>query len=333
MILADKIIMLRKKNGWSQEELAEKVNVSRQSISKWESAQSVPDLSKILLLGDIFGVSTDYLLKDDMEEEEFVANADTTGYDENVKVRKVSMEEAVEFLSIKKKTTPYIVLATALCILSPIALLLLGVAGELGYIPMTENAACGIGLLILFIFIGIAVALFISSGMKTAPYEYLEKERFETEYGVTGMAKERKKEFQDAYTRGNILGTLFCIFAVLPITVGPCFIDQDMISSVFVSCTLIFVAIGVSFFISVGIPWTNLQKLLQEGDYAVEKKKTDGVWGAITTAYWLVATAIYLGYSFITMNWGMSWIVWPVAGVIYGAVAAIRGAVESAKKA
>ena len=50
MILADKIIYLRKKCGWSQEELAEKMNVSRQSISKWEGAQSVPDLDKILKL-------------------------------------------------------------------------------------------------------------------------------------------------------------------------------------------------------------------------------------------------------------------------------------------
>ena len=48
MILADKIINLRKKNGWSQEELANKMDVSRQAVSKWESAQTVPDLQKIL---------------------------------------------------------------------------------------------------------------------------------------------------------------------------------------------------------------------------------------------------------------------------------------------
>lgn len=69
MDLADKIIALRKKKGWSQEELAEKTGVSRQAVSKWEGAQSVPDLSKILLLSEIFEVSTDYLLKDDMTEE------------------------------------------------------------------------------------------------------------------------------------------------------------------------------------------------------------------------------------------------------------------------
>ena len=59
MILADKIMDLRKRNGWSQEELAEKLGVSRQSISKYEGAQSVPDLDKLLKLSEIFGVSTD----------------------------------------------------------------------------------------------------------------------------------------------------------------------------------------------------------------------------------------------------------------------------------
>ena len=70
MILADKIIELRKQNGWSQEDLAEKMDVSRQAISKWEGAQSVPDMGRIVRLSELFGVSTDYLLKDDMEREE-----------------------------------------------------------------------------------------------------------------------------------------------------------------------------------------------------------------------------------------------------------------------
>lgn len=64
-----KIAQLRNDNNWLQEELAEKLNVSRQSISKWESRQTKPDLDKIVALSDIFDVSTDYLLKDDAEEE------------------------------------------------------------------------------------------------------------------------------------------------------------------------------------------------------------------------------------------------------------------------
>ena len=68
MILADKIMELRKKAGWSQEELAAQLGVSRQSVSKWEGAQSVPDMEKIVQLSRLFDVTTDYLLKDEIEE-------------------------------------------------------------------------------------------------------------------------------------------------------------------------------------------------------------------------------------------------------------------------
>ena len=70
MIFANKLIQLRKKNGWSQEELAEQMDVTRQSVSKWESAQSIPDYEKMIRLSHLLGVSIDYLLKDEMEEED-----------------------------------------------------------------------------------------------------------------------------------------------------------------------------------------------------------------------------------------------------------------------
>ena len=68
MNLNQKISQLRNDNNWSQEELAEKLNVSRQSVSKWESGQAKPDLDKIIALSNIFDVSTDYLLKDIMKK-------------------------------------------------------------------------------------------------------------------------------------------------------------------------------------------------------------------------------------------------------------------------
>ena len=59
MIFADKLISLRKRAGWSQEELANQLDVTRQSVSKWEGAQSIPDLDKIVQLSRLFGVTTD----------------------------------------------------------------------------------------------------------------------------------------------------------------------------------------------------------------------------------------------------------------------------------
>ena len=63
MNIADRIQQLRKSKGLSQEELADKIGVSRQAVSKWESEQSTPDIEKIILLSDYFETTTDYLLK------------------------------------------------------------------------------------------------------------------------------------------------------------------------------------------------------------------------------------------------------------------------------
>ena len=70
MKLADKLFELRKEKGWSQEKLAEQINVSRQSISKWESGQALPELEKIVELSKIFQVTTDYLLLEESDRPE-----------------------------------------------------------------------------------------------------------------------------------------------------------------------------------------------------------------------------------------------------------------------
>lgn len=160
MIFADKLIQLRKKAGWSQEDLAEQMNVTRQSVSKWEGAQSVPDLEKMVRLSELFGVSTDYLLKDEIEDA-----GGSIPADEVSALRRVSMEEANAFLSVKAITSKSIALAVFLCILSPICLLVLGAAGEMSEYGLKDHATGGIGIIILLVFVTIAVAIFISSGI------------------------------------------------------------------------------------------------------------------------------------------------------------------------
>lgn len=96
MILADKITALRKKAGWSQEELAEQLGVTRQSVSKWEGAQSVPDMDKVVQMSRLFGVTTDFLLKDELSEEEPAPE----GCDSPL--RRVTMAEASEYLALRR---------------------------------------------------------------------------------------------------------------------------------------------------------------------------------------------------------------------------------------
>lgn len=323
MILADKIIALRKKNGWSQEELAEKLNVTRQSVSKWEGAQSVPDLNKILLLSRIFDVSTDFLLKDEMEEaDENPCAEELLGRDteEEYPLRRVSMGEAREFLDIQEKMAEKIASAVSLCIVSPVCLIFLNAALEAGKIRATEGMVSGISLIILLVLVALAVAVFIRCDMKTKKYEYLDKYRIETEYGVTGMVKERKSEFQETYTRYYIIGTCCCILAAIPLFATMIFTEEDFAMAAAVCVLLLIVSIGVHFIVAAEVRRESMQKLLQEGDYTVSNKKSRRAFEPVSNAYWLIATAVYVGYSLYTYSWQTSWIIWPVAGILYAAV-------------
>lgn len=316
MIFADKLIQLRKKNGWSQEELAEQMNVTRQSVSKWEGAQSIPDYEKMIRLSDLFGVSVDYLLRDEMEEAEFSAVIH-----EEYPLRRVSMEEAHAFLSIKTVTSKSIAYATFLCILSPICLFIGEAMSEIPEYNLPEHIAAGIGMIVLLIFVATAVAVFISSGHKSAPFEFLENEIFETEYGVSGMVRERKEQYKSTCVKNNIIGSCMCILSLIPLFVGAIINDDDtLFLTIMLSITLIIAGIGVVFFVRTGIIWASFEKLLQEGDYSKAKKEKQPVMTAIASTYWLIATAIYLAYSFATNDWKHSWIVWPVAGVLYPAM-------------
>lgn len=174
MTLAEKIMSLRKKNGWSQEELAEKLNVSRQSVSKWESGVSIPDISKILLMGEIFSVTTDYLLKDSEQDENYrpqlpAGTEDSEQFDTfETEGVPVSLQMAGEYLERVRGASSYIAFGATLCVFSPIALLLAVAAQEEGFWHVSENLAVVAGLSVLFLKIATATFIFIIKGFSCA---------------------------------------------------------------------------------------------------------------------------------------------------------------------
>lgn len=324
MILADKIINLRKKNGWSQEELAEKLGVTRQSISKYEGAQSIPDLDKILKLSEIFGVTTDYLIKDELEEEEYAPSQMQENESESDRsVHKVTMEMANEYLQIIDWTAGKTAFATMLCILSPIVLLMLGAMSEMPDYHISENAAAGIGICVLIVLIAIAVTIFILCGMKTKKYEFMEKEDIETAYGVSGMVKEKRDAYHSPYVTQLVIGITCCICSVIPLfgTLAVSESDFYMVSAVCMLLTL--VAIGTYFIVRSAAKMNAMNQLLEEEDYTRQKKHENKKMSGPVTVYWLIATAIYLVWSFTTNDWDRTWIIWPVVGVLFPAFYAI----------
>lgn len=329
MILADKIIRERKKLGLSQEELAEKMNVSRQAVSKWESAQSIPEIEKLLQLSRLFGVTTDYLLKDEMENEEYSAVSEENS------IRRVTLEQANAYLEQRKSASWKIAAATFLCIIAIIPLLLLGGASEGGVLNgMNEDMAGIVGLSLLLVIVAPAVGMFVYTGHKNAPYEFLEKEPFETEYGVKGMVEERQKSFQPTYTKLNITGTVLCVLSPVSLFLGA-ICENDFIMTVCLSLTLLIAAIGAFAFIWGGVRHESMQRLLKQGEYSETGKKEKKLKGIVSTVYWLVIVAVYLMLLFlsgnVSGNWrnGYSWVIWPIAGVLFPAVMLVCSSIES----
>lgn len=212
MILSEKITMLRKQKGWSQEELAEKLGISRQSVSKWESTASLPDLDKIIKMSDIFGVSTDYLLKDELEEitapgsAEYGASVEGTAFSgsgneaEKAAVRNVSLGEANTYLDLVQKHSIRIAPAVFLLICSPICLIIMSGLAEFTDIGLTENMAGGFGVVILLFLVALGVIILILSGMALSGYDYLEKENIALEYGVSGIVEMKKQRYICAHS-------------------------------------------------------------------------------------------------------------------------------------
>lgn len=321
MILADKIIELRKKAGMSQDELAEQMDVSRQSVSKWEGAQSVPDLNKILKLSEIFGVSTDYLLKDDFEK---TAQEFSETVTEDKPLHRVSMEEANKFLEVNERSAFKTALGVALCILSPVPVTILD-----GFIY--SNIVDSVGTTLMFLMIATAVGLFISAGAGKKPFSYLTKEGVDTAYGVDGMLREKQSVFSATHTRDLIIGVVLCILSFIPMTILDSISNYSELSDILGTCILFFmVAGGVFLIVKTNSTKNGFSKLLEEDGFTREKKsKEHHTGGAIVGSFWLIITAIFLAYSFVTFDWGRSWIVFPVASVLTPVVCMIEKHIKS----
>ena len=317
MILADKIIDERKKNGWSQEDLADKLGVSRQSVSKWESAQSIPDLQRILEMSKLFGVSTDYLLKDE-EGDRGSFEAEDPG---EIR-RRVSMEEANDFLAANEGFAKKVSLGVAM-IISGVVLLLVAVALQSGnVIPVSENAAAGIGVVLLLLSVAAALAIIIPAGLAYSKWGWLGETPFETEYGVDGAVRARDERYQSTFVKNITIGVIIIMLGVMGIVGASLLSRNEGVQIGAVAVFMALVTIAVYLFVQAGVIKSGYARVLREGDYAPKGPK-DRVVDTVTTVYWLLVTAGFFAWSFIWNAWDKSWLVWPIAGIGYAIIAAI----------
>jgi len=314
MILAEKIVKLRKQVNWSQEELAEKVGVSRQSVSKWESTNSIPDLNKIIMLSDIFGVSTDYLLKDDIE------TSDPSNPKDETTVSQISQEQALKYVESKINTAQLISKGVFLCICSVIPLFILLAMAESDKFNVARDVASAIGVVSILILVAVAVSFFVRANQYRHDIALIEEDVFDLAYGVHGIFEEKELQYRKTYNLQLTLGIALLIFSSVPTILVNILLDNGTLTLFVLALMMLTIAIGVFVLIRVSAKHDAYHNILKEFDEDTEKGRRNTYEKKLAAFYWPLLTAFYLGWSFLTMDWAITWIVWPVGAILFEAL-------------
>ncbi|MBL4909690.1 MAG: helix-turn-helix transcriptional regulator [Alteromonadaceae bacterium] len=314
MILAEKIVQLRKKVGWSQEELAEKMNISRQSVSKWESANSIPDLNKIIMLAEIFSVSTDFLLKDDIE------TIDVLNEDTEAGVNQINLEQALNYINNKAKVANLTTKGVIFCLCSVMPLFLFLAMAKANQLNITSSIATALGVVAILIMISIGVSFFIRTNHYESDLSAIENENFELAYGVHSIIKEQLQKFRRTYNLRLSISIFLFIISFAPMMFTSIFIDGSDMHLLMLIVMFIIIAIGIYILTPVSSKYDAYNRILKEGDLNTTKSKRTKRAEKLAAFYWPLLTAIYLGWSLWTMSWGVTWIMWPVGAVFFAAL-------------
>ncbi len=331
MKLEEKIAMHRKRNGWSQEELGFRLDVSRQAVSKWEMGDSVPDLDKIIKMSEVFGCTTDYLLKEDVKSQKLIETEAVASLQIEKSPRQVCDEEGNGYLTLVKKQSVKIALGVALCVLSPTVLFVLLAFSFAGV--LAEGVAIGVGVTALLVVCAIGVVWIILGGVPLGQYEYLEKEEICISEAFKKGVKERKQSESGRFTLAMAIGVALCILSVVPLLIFVFFFpEKEGLTMGAIAFILTMVATAVFLFVKFGVVEGGYQKLLQEGEYTVNRKLGEDAAEVFSGIYWCLIVAIYLAVSFATMRWGITWIIWPLSGVVFALIEYIFKAVKGRAK-
>lgn len=198
MNLSEKIIFLRKQQSWSQEDLAERIGVSRQSVSKWESGTSAPELDRIVQLCRLFDVTADALIRDDLD----LDGSETPPAD---RTARLSLQEAYAYLADHQTAARKIALGRMLCVASPSVLIALS-----GFSGILVTA---VGLPALFLLIAWGVWLFVNAGTITHRYHHIQKKKFTPDPAVTDWAKSALEQLHPTLTRSRAFGISLCVLS------------------------------------------------------------------------------------------------------------------------
>ena len=274
-MLSDKIATLRKDAGWSQEELAERLGVSRQAVSKWESGASQPDLERVLALSELFEVSTDYLLKDEADTIDATVEAAVQDYGmalegevypaESHGLRVLQTHEVHRYLGARRSSGPQIARGVALCVACPAPMMaLMGLSQAHSTLVADENLAVALGVGMLLLMIALGVQMFVQAGDSMSKYRFIEKKPFYLPGDMRATVADEQAKYRREQSRDIAEGVFLCVLSPVPVVVGGILDEGGLLTMCGVALLLVMVAMGVYLFTRDGVIMGGFSKLLKD---------------------------------------------------------------------
>lgn len=268
-MISEKISGLRRQAGWSQEELAERLDVSRQAVSKWESGASQPDIGRVVALSRLFGVSTDYLLTEDGDDTALVPTK--ISGDGRLEVDEddppPGAAEVYRYLGNRRRWAPSVGFGAALCVASPAPLLaLLGISKTIRFIGEGLFTALGVGALLAMV--AAAVAMFVTSGSQLSKFSAAVRRVLPVGEDMRRSLDLQRQEYRRQQAMSNAEGVFLCALSPAPAAVGGILDEGGLLTMLGTSMLLVMIAAGVFLFVRGGIIMGSYSHLLKGGKRA-----------------------------------------------------------------
>jgi transcriptional regulator with XRE-family HTH domain len=294
----------RRARAMSQEELADRLNVSRQTIYKWETGFTYPDVDKLCDIARILDVSTAYLLGEAELREDREPPVQTTFEEQTACVK--DKAQVVRHYRCFART---VAACTMLILISVAALILFNAfaAAWAEIVSVVQLLCC----------IAVAVAGYVMAGLR--------HEAFEKEEGVLPtFEKEERRKAQHTFAFGIVSGLLLIFVGVIFVVIAG-FLNVEWLVYVAVASMLALIGMAIYLFITAGIIYDLYAGKEGPRKYH-EKEKTPA--DVVSSIIMLLATAVFLLLGFVWHLWHPAWIAFPLGGLLCGVVSAMFGVSE-----
>lgn len=293
MAFSENLQFIRAQAGLTQEQLAEQLDVSRQSVSKWEGGGSFPEMETLLQICDLFGVNLDTLLRGSVAH---ARQEDTAGY--NAFMDRFSRQIAGGSAGI-----------------------VAGLAGMLALMAAFPSDRGNVLSVTVFLMIlTVCVVVLVASGIQNSNFR---KNHPSIPDFYTQAQKEAFRQRFVWYVSGGVGAILFGVTALIG---AFAFLPQEELYELGVTAGFLAVVAGAVYvLVYAGIQDSkyNIRVYNRDNDPAPEAKKRQALIGTVCGVIMMLCTAVYLGLGFTQSAWGTAWWVFPVGGILCGVVSAV----------